>query len=91
MMQNQVVPKIKERFKLPFIFHKKVWTQGIGESALSELISDWEDSLAAVNNALAYLPQPGTVRLPLSTKGENEQALQAAVEQKIETRRNWTK
>ncbi len=69
MMQNQVVPKIKERFKLPFIFHKTVLTQGIGESALSELISDWEDSLAAVNIKLAYLPQPGMVRLRLSTKG----------------------
>lgn len=34
MMQNQVVPKIKERFKLPAIFHKTVLTQGIGESAL---------------------------------------------------------
>jgi nicotinamide-nucleotide amidase len=84
MMQNQVVPKIKERFKLPFIFHKTVLTQGIGESALSELISDWEDSLAAVNIKLAYLPQPGMVRLRLSTKGENEQALKTTVEQKIE-------
>jgi nicotinamide-nucleotide amidase len=84
MMQNQVVPKIKERFKLPFIFHKTVLTQGIGESALSELICDWEDSLAEVNIKLAYLPQPGMVRLRLSTKGKNEQALKAAVEQKID-------
>ncbi|MBK7183472.1 MAG: competence/damage-inducible protein A [Bacteroidetes bacterium] len=84
MMQNQVVPKIKERFKLPFIFHKTVLTQGIGESALSELISDWEDSLAAVNIKLAYLPQPGMVRLRLSTKGENETVLKLNVEQKIE-------
>jgi nicotinamide-nucleotide amidase len=84
MMQNQVVPKIKERFKLPFIFHKTVLTQGIGESALSELISDWEDSLAAVNIKLAYLPQPGMVRLRLSTKGENESVLKLNVEQKIE-------
>jgi nicotinamide-nucleotide amidase len=85
MMQNQVVPKIKERFKLPFIFHKTVLTQGIGESALSELISDWEDSLAAVNIKLAYLPQPGMVRLRLSTKGENEESLKTTVEQKIDS------
>ena len=85
MMQNQIVPKIKERFKLPFIFHKTVLTQGIGESALSELISEWEDSLAAVNIKLAYLPQPGMVRLRLSTKGESEQVLKKAVEQKIDS------
>ncbi|MCK6649582.1 MAG: nicotinamide-nucleotide amidohydrolase family protein, partial [Bacteroidia bacterium] len=84
MMQNQVVPKIKERFKLPAIFHKTVLTQGIGESALSEMISDWEDSLAAVNIKLAYLPSPGMVRLRLSTKGETLEPLKINVEAKIE-------
>ncbi len=84
MMQNQVVPKIKERFKLPAIFHKTVLTQGIGESALSEMISDWEDSLAAVNIKLAYLPSPGMVRLRLSTKGETLEPLKRNVEVKIE-------
>ncbi|MBN8697043.1 MAG: competence/damage-inducible protein A [Bacteroidetes bacterium] len=84
MMQNQVVPKIKERFKLPAIFHKTVLTQGIGESALSEMISDWEDSLAAVNIKLAYLPSPGMVRLRLSTKGETLEPLKRNVETKIE-------
>src|ERR1035437_6248223 len=49
MMQNQVIPKIKQRFKLPFIVHKTVLTQGIGESFLADLISDWEDSLASDN------------------------------------------
>lgn len=84
MMQNQVVPKIKERFKLPSIFHKTVLTQGIGESALSEMISDWEDSLAAVHIKLAYLPSPGMVRLRLSTKGETLEPLKRNVEAKIE-------
>ncbi|MBL7890880.1 MAG: competence/damage-inducible protein A [Bacteroidia bacterium] len=84
MMQNQVVPKIKERFKLPAIFHKTVLTQGIGESALSEMISDWEDSLAAVSIKLAYLPSPGMVRLRLSTKGETLEPLKRNVEAKIE-------
>ena len=84
MMQNQVVPKIKERFKLPSIFHKTVLTQGIGESALSEMISEWEDSLASVNIKLAYLPSPGMVRLRLSTKGETMEPLKKNVDAKIE-------
>ena len=84
MMKEQVVPKIKERFKLPKIYHKTVLTQGLGESFLSELISDWEDSLAAVNIKLAYLPAPGMVRLRLSTKGEDEQLLIENVDKKIE-------
>ncbi|OFY87646.1 MAG: damage-inducible protein CinA [Bacteroidetes bacterium RIFCSPLOWO2_12_FULL_35_15] len=84
MMKEQVVPKIKERFKLPKIYHKTVLTQGLGESFLSEMISDWEDSLAAVNIKLAYLPAPGMVRLRLSTKGEDEQLLIETVDKKIE-------
>lgn len=83
LMKEQIVPKLKQRFKFPFIFHKTVLTQGIGESALSELISDWEDSLAAVNIKLAYLPSPGMVRLRLSTKGDNENSLKVNVEKKI--------
>lgn len=84
LMKEQVVPKLKQRFRFPFIFHKTVLTQGIGESALSELISDWEDSLAAMRIKLAYLPSTGMVRLRLSTKGEDEIALKANVEFKIE-------
>lgn len=84
LMKEQVVPKLKERFKFPSIYHKTILTQGIGESALSELVSDWEDSLAAVEIKLAYLPSPGMVRLRLSTKGEDKNALIRNVEKKIE-------
>jgi len=84
LMKDSVIPKIKSLFKLPFIFHKTVLTQGIGESTLSELISDWEDSLATENIKLAYLPSPGMVRLRLSTKGDNEKKLIDSVDKKIE-------
>jgi nicotinamide-nucleotide amidase len=84
LMKEQVIPKLKQRFKLPAIFHKTVLTQGIGESSLSELISDWEDSLASVNIKLAYLPSPGMVRLRLSTKGEDQTVLRSTVQNKIE-------
>jgi nicotinamide-nucleotide amidase len=84
LLNNEVIPKIKTLFKLPSIIHKTVLTQGIGESTLSEMISDWEDSLAAHNIKLAYLPSPGMVRLRLSTKGENEKELNTIVDKKIE-------
>ncbi|MFL5763093.1 MAG: competence/damage-inducible protein A [Bacteroidia bacterium] len=83
LMSEQVIPKLKQRFKFPHIYHKTVLTQGIGESTLSEMISAWEDSLASVNIKLAYLPSPGMVRLRLSTKGESEAALKENVEKKI--------
>ncbi|HET6227115.1 MAG TPA: CinA family nicotinamide mononucleotide deamidase-related protein, partial [Bacteroidia bacterium] len=83
LMTDEVVPRLKARFKFPEIFHKTVLTQGIGESSLSELISDWEDQLANVNIKLAYLPSPGLVRLRLSTSGTNAKKLRAEVERQI--------
>jgi nicotinamide-nucleotide amidase len=84
MMKEQVIPKLRYSFRFPFIVHKTVLTQGIGESTLSELISNWEDSLASDNIKLAYLPSPGMVRLRLSTKGDNEKELHDSTDKKIE-------
>lgn len=84
MVTEDVIPEIKKRFKLPFIFHKTILTQGIGESFLAELISDWEDNLAEKEIGLAYLPSPGMVRLRLSSKGFNELELKNRIEQEVE-------
>ena len=53
MVTEDVIPELKKRFKLPFIFHKTILTQGIGESFLADLISDWEDGLAEKQIGLA--------------------------------------
>ncbi|MFY9310797.1 MAG: competence/damage-inducible protein A [Bacteroidia bacterium] len=84
MMKNQVLPRLKEQYKLPAIVHKTVLTQGLGESYLSDLIADWENRLTKENIKLAYLPSPGMVRLRLSTKGEDEVQLNRVVDKKIE-------
>ena len=74
MMDAQVIPKIKAFFKTPSIVHKTILTQGIGESALAELIEAWEDTLPDFVK-LAYLPSPGMVRLRLSAYGEHNDLL----------------
>ena len=84
LMTEQVVPRIRAMFKLPVIVHKTILTQGIGESTLSELLNDWEDSLGPLNIKLAYLPSPGMVRLRMSSKGEDEKKLRDLSDQKIE-------
>ena len=85
MMKDRVIPKILERFKLPYIVHKTILTQGNGESFLAEIIADWENSLAEVGIKLAYLPSPGMkVRLRLSAVGNDKEALNALVDKKIE-------
>jgi nicotinamide-nucleotide amidase len=83
MMSDDVLPKIKKESDLPFIYHKTVLTQGIGEGILAEKIETWEDALAAKNIKLAYLPQPGIVRLRLSTFGKDQGLLKKNVEEEI--------
>ncbi|MES2513002.1 MAG: competence/damage-inducible protein A [Bacteroidota bacterium] len=84
MITDDIIPEIKKRFRLPFIYHKTILTQGIGESALAEMISDWEDALTDKQIGLAYLPSPGMVRLRLSSKGFDEAELKNAVEREAE-------
>jgi len=84
MVTEDVIPEIKKRYKLPFIFHKTILTQGIGESFLAELISDWEDGLIDKEIGLAYLPSPGMVRLRLSSKGFDEIELRNRIETEVE-------
>lgn len=83
MMENIILPKIKTEYKLQHIYHKTVLTQGLGESFLADKISKWEDNLAAKNIKLAYLPQPGMVRLRLSTSGDDIEELKKKVEKEI--------
>lgn len=85
MVTDFILPKIKSENTLPHIYHKTVLTQGIGESTLSEIIEKWEDNLALKNIKLAYLPQPGIVRLRLSIYGTDEQKIKKAVEEEIQT------
>lgn len=84
MVTDAILPELKKRFSLPFIYHKTILTQGIGESMLAELISDWEDGLAQKEIGLAYLPSPGMVRLRLSSKGFDEQELKERIETEAE-------
>ncbi len=85
MVTDTILPKIKLEYSLPFIYHKSVLTQGIGESVIAEMVEAWEDSLAAKNIKLAYLPQPGMVRLRLSGSGNNFAQLKQTIEDEIVT------
>lgn len=75
LMKNEVIPRIQEQFKLPFIIHKTVMTYGQGESIIAERIENWANKLPNFIK-LAYLPSFGRVRLRLSAKGPEKQVLE---------------
>lgn len=65
----EVMEDIKSHNDLEDIFHKCIMVSGLAESALAELIAQWEDNLPE-DMHLAYLPNQLTgVRLRLSIYG----------------------
>jgi len=78
LLKDEVIPRLQSKFKLKHIYHKTIMTTGIGESMLAEQIKDWENKLPK-NIKLAYLPQPGIVRLRLSAIGNNKKELEDEV------------
>ncbi len=83
MVREEVIPLLLKRFKTAAIVHKTIMTQGIPESVLAEKIESWENNLPA-NIKLAYLPQPGAVRLRLTAKGQDKTLTEKLVNQEIE-------
>jgi len=79
LIDNEIVPRLIERFERPYILHKTLLTYGQGESYIAELIEDWENNLPEFIR-LAYLPSPGRVRLRLSARGIDEELLKTALE-----------
>ncbi|WP_323757229.1 competence/damage-inducible protein A [Roseivirga sp.] len=82
VMKEFVIPKVRDFFQTPVIYHKVIKTVGIGESFLAEKIKIWEDALPP-HIRLAYLPSVGHVKLRLTAIGEDRIQLEKNVQQLI--------
>jgi nicotinamide-nucleotide amidase len=83
LLSDEVIPRIIDKYNLNHIIHRTVMTIGVGESRIAELIHKWEMKLPK-DIKLAYLPQPGLVRLRLSTVNENYNESIAELNHQIE-------
>jgi len=82
-IMNDLIPYLQKKFDLPAIIHRTILTAGIGESALAEIIADFEKELPE-EIRLAYLPNYGMVRLRLSTSGFDKTATENLIENHFE-------
>lgn len=87
LMQDLVIPMLKERFELQSIVHRTLITRGIPESILAERISEWEDALPEYLH-LAYLPSPNIVRLRLSAYGVDGGVAEGEISRQFELLRS---
>jgi nicotinamide-nucleotide amidase len=83
MMTERVIPKLKEKFHTPNIYHKVIRTIGIGESFLAEKIAPWENSLPQ-HIKLAYLPSLGEVKLRLTGFSNSSSQLESEIDVLVE-------
>lgn len=74
LIEDSVLPKLKERFTLPVIIHKTLFTMGQGESMIADILARFEKKIPS-HIKLAYLPNYGAVKLRLTGIGEKEEKL----------------
>ncbi|SHH37128.1 competence/damage-inducible protein A [Flavobacterium defluvii] len=84
LVENEIIPKIAEEYKRPYIIHKTILTYGQGESLVAERIENWENSLPEFIK-LAYLPNPGRVRLRMTARGTDKEELEKAIEENVQS------
>ena len=78
LMEEEVIPRMLNYFKVGAIIHKNLLFHGIGESFLSDKIEDWELSLPKTIR-LAYLPKAGMLRLRLTARGTDRAILETDI------------
>lgn len=82
LVEEEIIPKIVSEYKRPYIIHKTILTYGQGESLVAERIEHWENNLPEFIK-LAYLPNPGRVRLRLTARGTDKELLEKAIEDNV--------
>lgn len=83
-MMQLVLHKLKENFSLLEIIHKTVYTRGIIESHLAELIVDWENDLPK-EIKLAYLPSASCLMLRFTARGSDRAYIEALIDENIDS------
>ena len=82
LVEHEIIPKVVQEYKRPYIIHKTILTYGQGESMVAERIEEWENNLPEFIK-LAYLPAPGKVRLRLSARGTDKEKLEVAIAENV--------
>ena len=81
-MRTEVIGRLQAHFHTSYILNKNILVQGIGESFLSDLIEEWELGLPQ-SMRLAYLPQAGMVKLRITARGEDREALSSDIMREV--------
>ncbi len=82
MMEDTILPELKNRYETPVLIHQMIKTVGIPESVLAEKLEEWENNLPK-EIKLAYLPGLNQVKMRLTASGDSKAHLQKLLEQEV--------
>lgn len=74
VMNEEVIPRLREKFDTDIIIHKTFTVKNYPESVLAEKLESWEVALPECIK-LAYLPKPGIIRLRLTGRGKQKEEI----------------
>jgi len=83
IMEEEALPRLRQRFISDAILHRSIITAGEGESFIADKIQDLEEALPSYIK-LAYLPGAGMVRLRLTGRGADPIRLGAELQMRQE-------
>ncbi len=83
VMSNEIIPRLKQYFRVPSLQHRHIIVGGYSESALAIKLEEWENNLPDFVK-LAYLPQIGLMRLRLTASMNDQQELSSVLDAQIE-------
>ncbi len=83
-MKGEVIERLRKHYgDHDTILHRTLMVYRNTESGLSERLADFEAQLPSCIK-LAYLPIPGVVRLRLTARGDNENALEVMLDEQVD-------
>jgi nicotinamide-nucleotide amidase len=82
LMSETVLPELNKRFTSQIIIHRNIMTYGTGESALAELLTDFESGLPE-SIRLAYLPATGIIKLRLTGTGADQDIVSGLINEQV--------
>ena len=82
IMNEHVIPELKNRFRSQIIIHRNIMTYGEPEARLAEMLTEFESVLPG-DIRLAYLPSSGVIKLRLTATGKDRQFLSSMIEEQV--------
>ncbi|MDY0199692.1 MAG: competence/damage-inducible protein A [Tenuifilaceae bacterium] len=83
IMRNDILPRLSKLMGSQQIVHRTIQTFGLPESFLAQELSEFEQNLPK-HIKLAYLPNPESIRLRLSTSGNNIGLIEQEVQKQVD-------